>query len=30
MQQLEMEGWGKMREAVAGSEAEGIVVLFTE
>ena len=27
-QQLEMEGWGNMREAVAGSEAEGIYGLL--
>ena len=27
-QQLETEGWGKMREAVAGSEAEGIYGLL--
>ena len=27
-QQLEMEGWGNMREAVAGSEAEGICGLL--
>ena len=28
MQQLETEGWGKMREAVAGSEAEGLYGLL--
>ena len=28
MQQLETEGWGKMKEAVAGSEAEGLYGLL--
>ena len=28
VQQLEMEGWGNMREAVAGSEVEGIYGLL--
>ena len=27
-QQLETEGWGKMKEAVAGSEAEGLYGLW--